>query len=349
MPLPTVITDLSTTAASNYPAGSDSPATLDDVQRAHAAFIAQLRDNPTANATTITPITKGGTGQITAGAALTALGAAASGANTDITSVQGGVFSLVRDYTDGLGQSSPGGTVNHTVSAGVALDSTNTFLMRLASALTKTTSNWVVGSAAGGKFRAAAIAASTSYWWYVVRRPDTGVVDVGFSTSATGLVAADFVAGGGNLPDAYTQWRSLHGVKTDGSSFWKAMWSQGDSVFFSVAPIIQYNSSGHGTTTTLIQLPDVPQGRIVRVRWSEAYTFNAGATAVSYMWNPIGGSGGATGDQFVARGAANQFGAFGTDSIGTDSSARIYIASDTASTTIYAQLAGWTDTRGRDA
>ncbi len=44
MPVPTLITDLSVTAASNYPAGSDSPSTLDDVQRAHAAFIAQLRD-----------------------------------------------------------------------------------------------------------------------------------------------------------------------------------------------------------------------------------------------------------------------------------------------------------------
>lgn len=44
MPLPTSIGDLSTTAALNYPAGTDSPATLDDVQRAHAAFIAQIRD-----------------------------------------------------------------------------------------------------------------------------------------------------------------------------------------------------------------------------------------------------------------------------------------------------------------
>lgn len=44
MPLPTLITDLSTTAASNFPSGSDSPSVLDDVQRAHAAFIAQLRD-----------------------------------------------------------------------------------------------------------------------------------------------------------------------------------------------------------------------------------------------------------------------------------------------------------------
>ena len=44
MPVPSVIGDLSTTAGSNYPAGTDSPSTLDDVQRAHASFIAQLRD-----------------------------------------------------------------------------------------------------------------------------------------------------------------------------------------------------------------------------------------------------------------------------------------------------------------
>lgn len=42
MPVPTVITDLSTTASSNSPAGSDTPSMLDDIQRAHGAFIAQL-------------------------------------------------------------------------------------------------------------------------------------------------------------------------------------------------------------------------------------------------------------------------------------------------------------------
>lgn len=44
MPVPSSITDLSTTASMNSPAGSDSPGILDDIQRAHAAFIAQLRD-----------------------------------------------------------------------------------------------------------------------------------------------------------------------------------------------------------------------------------------------------------------------------------------------------------------
>ena len=48
MPVPTLITELSTTIASNSPPGSESPSSLDDYQRAHAAFIAQLRDGKAA-------------------------------------------------------------------------------------------------------------------------------------------------------------------------------------------------------------------------------------------------------------------------------------------------------------
>ena len=58
MPVPSVITDLSTVAASNYPAGTDSPSTLDDVQRAHASFIRQLYNGDT------TVYTTAGTGAV---------------------------------------------------------------------------------------------------------------------------------------------------------------------------------------------------------------------------------------------------------------------------------------------
>lgn len=44
MPVPASINDLSTTAGSNSPPGSESPATIDDYLRTHASFIAQLRD-----------------------------------------------------------------------------------------------------------------------------------------------------------------------------------------------------------------------------------------------------------------------------------------------------------------
>lgn len=45
MPVPTSINDLSQTAGSNYPAGSESPITADDYFQAHASFLAVLRDN----------------------------------------------------------------------------------------------------------------------------------------------------------------------------------------------------------------------------------------------------------------------------------------------------------------
>jgi hypothetical protein len=99
MPIPTLITDLSTTAASNYPAGSDSPSVLDDVQRSHAAFIAQLRDNPTANATTATPLSKGGTGAVTAAAARAALQVAQYGGADQLATVGGTADALTLAFT----------------------------------------------------------------------------------------------------------------------------------------------------------------------------------------------------------------------------------------------------------
>ena len=72
MPIPTLITDLSQTAASNFPQGTDSPSSLDDVQRAHASFIAQIRDGTVAVA---------GTGLTGTAAALSIGGNAATATN----------------------------------------------------------------------------------------------------------------------------------------------------------------------------------------------------------------------------------------------------------------------------
>ena len=99
MAVPTLITDLSTTAASNAPSGSDSPATLDDIQRAHAAFIAQLRDN---------------TGFTTA--------KAAAGANSDITSLTNLTGGLAVTGAATLGYSTgAGGSVTQATSKSTAV------------------------------------------------------------------------------------------------------------------------------------------------------------------------------------------------------------------------------------
>lgn len=50
MPIPSSINDLSTTAGSNSPAGSESPSLIDDYLRTYASYIAMLRDGAQTNA-----------------------------------------------------------------------------------------------------------------------------------------------------------------------------------------------------------------------------------------------------------------------------------------------------------
>jgi len=50
MPIPASINDLSTTAGSNSPAGSESPSLIDDYLRTYASYIAQVRDGMQGNA-----------------------------------------------------------------------------------------------------------------------------------------------------------------------------------------------------------------------------------------------------------------------------------------------------------
>lgn len=64
MPVPVTIADLSTTAGSNYPQGSDTPTTGDDTMRALSSFIASQRDKlngTTAGVTLLTPTLSGNT------------------------------------------------------------------------------------------------------------------------------------------------------------------------------------------------------------------------------------------------------------------------------------------------
>lgn len=56
MPVPSAISDLSTTADFNSPAGSESPAILDNILRAHASFIRQVSDAKDSLSSTVTTL-----------------------------------------------------------------------------------------------------------------------------------------------------------------------------------------------------------------------------------------------------------------------------------------------------
>jgi hypothetical protein len=95
---------------------------------------------------------------------------------------------LPQGYIDGLITSRASAT-SISVAAGEARDDTDAVDMVLASALTKTEASWSVGTAAGGLDGSESSAGNydneTWYYIYLIKRSDTGVVDVLFSESKT--------------------------------------------------------------------------------------------------------------------------------------------------------------------
>jgi len=107
-------------------------------------------------------------------------------------------------------------TTSLSVAAGFIADSTNSDLLALRSALTKTTSAWAAGTAAGG-IDTGVIAANTLYAWYLIKNPTTGAIDVTFSTNLTTP----------SLASGWTLYRRIFFARTDGSSQWVKMFQKG--------------------------------------------------------------------------------------------------------------------------
>ncbi|HTE35710.1 MAG TPA: hypothetical protein VK634_11135 [Reyranella sp.] len=134
-----------------------------------------------------------------------------------LTSYNVPAVQVVRSYLAGLTLSAAGSTATFGIAAGVAADSTNTDMMALASAYTKTASAWVVGSG-NGALDTGAIANNTWYHVWLIKRVDTNVVDVLLSTSATAPT----------MPASYTLKRRVGSMKTDGSAQWIGFIQDGD-------------------------------------------------------------------------------------------------------------------------
>jgi hypothetical protein len=131
------------------------------------------------------------------------------------------VAPVIRSYLAGLTLSTPGSSGNFTVQPGVTADSSNAFMMSLAAAMTKTQTTWTVGNG-GGALDTGSLSVGTWVHVYLMRRPDTGVVDVAFSQSASAPTT------GGNIPAAYTQFRRIGSMKVGTGGFWTAFVQKGD-------------------------------------------------------------------------------------------------------------------------
>lgn len=159
-----------------------------------------------------------------------------------------------RGHIWGLGMSNAADTANDiTVAAGEATSETHDDLLELAAGITKRLdAGWAVGDAQGG-LNTGAEAANTWYEVHLIKRSDTGVVDVMFTTTANRAT----------LPANYDQQRRIGWIRNDGSSnIWQFV--QRDEYFTLVTPVNDVSATATASATS--RTVSAPPNSIARMR-----------------------------------------------------------------------------------
>jgi hypothetical protein len=243
---------------------------------------------------------------------------------------------VLRSYLAGLTLSAAGSSATFGIAAGITADSTTTDLMMLATAYTKTTSAWALGTGVGA-LDTGTVAVSTWYHVHIIKREDTGVVDVLFSLSATAPT----------MPTNYTLFRRIGSMKTDGSSNWVAFVQSGDDFNYSTSTT-DINTTALGATATTYSM-NVPTGLKVDVK-VRANAYNASNYVLLLLSSPDESDQAPSASAGVGTllGSPN-LEAFATVQIRTNTSGQIRARSNFASTTLVVATFGYVDHRGRDA
>ncbi|CAN7548450.1 hypothetical protein LJR220_004951 [Bradyrhizobium sp. LjRoot220] len=154
-----------------------------------------------------------------------------------------------RSYLAGLTLSTAGGSSGFSVAAGVATSDDAATSMQLAASLSKSTAAWAVGTATGSFDGTGAAPSASSNWYHVhlIKRTDTGVVDVLTSLSATTPT----------LPANYLKFRRIGSMKTNGSFQWIAFSQLGDTFLWGT-PVNDYASTT--STAPSLKTLTVPTG-----------------------------------------------------------------------------------------
>jgi hypothetical protein len=169
-----------------------------------------------------------------------------------LTAASGAILvdpSVLQNYRAGLtlSNNATDATNDIDVAAGVACDGGNAAFLKLASGLTKRLdAAWAVGTNQGG-LDTGAIANGTYHVW-LIRRPDTGVVDVLFSASASSP----------SMPANYTQKAILGSILREGGVI--VPFTQQGALFLRTTPVNDVNTGVLGTSAVLYTLTSIPSG-----------------------------------------------------------------------------------------
>jgi hypothetical protein len=243
---------------------------------------------------------------------------------------------FLRGYLGGLTLSRLS-TTTVGIAAGACASSDNTTLMSLGSAVTKSTGAWAAGSGNGG-LDTGTVASNTWYHVFVIERPDTQLVDVLFSASATAP----------SLPSNYTNFRRIGAVRTNGSAQLIDFVQEGDN-FRWLADVTDLAGGSWSTTAALTTLT-VPTGVKVEAFGYASASSSAG-NAYFRLDDPAStdtAAGGAGSVGFLIAQFSNFVGV-SQFRVTTNTSAQVRRRSSDASGTGYITTLGWVDTRGRFA
>jgi hypothetical protein len=215
-------------------------------------------------------------------------------------------------------------------------------MMTLGSAYTKTTSAWAVGTG-NGSLDTGAIANDTTYHVYEIIRPDTGVVDILTSLSATAPT----------LPTNYTLFRRIGSLLTDGSAHWIKFSQKGDEFLWDTSPALDTNATNPGTGAVTRTL-SVPTGVQVNALINVGLVAGV-ASNIAVLMSPLDVSNQAPavtsplGNMTVTLSAVTP--SFVTLNVRTNTSAQVRsrVSFSDADTILTISTFGWIDRRGRDS
>lgn len=254
---------------------------------------------------------------------------------------------VLRNYISGLTLSTAGASTTFGIAAGMGANSTNVDYISLASAYTKTTSSWALGTAVGS-LDTGTIAASTWYHVFLIKRTDTNVVDVLTSLSATAPT----------MPSPYTLFRRIGSMRTNASSQWGKFVQDGD-VFTWDIPTTDVNATSPGTsavTRTLTTPLGVRVQAYLSIEWgctaigdvpaaillSDLSVTDTAPTAAAAFSNAVGYIAGVSGlSAFNGGATANVW-------TSTSSQIRSRVQLSGATTQVVVATIGWTDPRGKN-
>jgi hypothetical protein len=162
----------------------------------------------------------------------------------------------------------PGSTIDIAAGAATSDDTTITLrtLMVLASAITKTTAAWAVGTG-NGCLDTGGVAANTWYHVYLIQRVDTGATDALCSTSATAPT----------MPTNYTKRRWIGAVLTDASTAINFFTQFGDEILWATPSALNVNEDGEAAAFTATAT--VPNGVSVKALLNVLVAPASGASA----------------------------------------------------------------------